>query len=99
MNRRSLLKSALLVFGARWLALPDWISPALAQQKTPAHVWRHGISVYGDLKYPSGFKHFEYVNATAPKGGAARQTALGTFDSFNTVVSGVKGTLVTGIDL
>ena len=25
----------------------------------------HGISVFGDLKYPEGFKQFEYVNAGA----------------------------------
>ena len=39
------------------------------------------------------------MNANAPKGGAARQMALGTFDNFNMVVDGVKGTLVFGIDL
>jgi len=29
----------------------------------------HGISVFGDLKYPADFHHFEYVNVAAPKGG------------------------------
>ena len=29
----------------------------------------HGISVFGDLKYPADFHHFDYVNAAAPKGG------------------------------
>jgi microcin C transport system substrate-binding protein len=29
----------------------------------------HGLSIFGDLKYPKGFKHFDYVNADAPKGG------------------------------
>ena len=61
--------------------------------------WRHGISPFGDLKYPSGFKQFDYVNAKAPKGGAARQIALGTYDNFNMVVDGVKGALAVGIDL
>ncbi|HML08073.1 MAG TPA: extracellular solute-binding protein [Xanthobacteraceae bacterium] len=42
---------------------------------------------------------FDYVNANAPKGGVARQLALGTYDNFNTVVDGVKGTLAFGIDL
>ncbi len=61
--------------------------------------WRHGTSLFGDLKYPPGFKQFDYVNATAPKGGTARQVAYGTFDNFNAVVAGVKGALAAGINL
>ncbi len=57
------------------------------------------MSAFGELKYPSGFKQFDYVEAKAPKGGAARQIALGTFDNFNTVVAGIKGALVLGIEL
>ena len=56
--------------------------------------WKHGLSLFGDLKYPAGFKHFDYVNVNAPKGGAARMIAFGTFDNFNMVVAGVKGSLV-----
>lgn len=33
---------------------------------------RHGLSVFGDLKYPPDFSHFDYVAADAPKGGAIR---------------------------
>lgn len=47
---------------------------------------RHGISAFGDLKYPPDFKHFDYVNPDAPKGGriASRGIlAIDTFDSFN----------------
>ncbi|OYR19807.1 extracellular solute-binding protein [Brucella thiophenivorans] len=29
----------------------------------------HGLSAFGDLKYPPDFKHFDYVNPEAPKGG------------------------------
>lgn len=29
----------------------------------------HGLSIFGELKYPAGFKQFDYVNADAPKGG------------------------------
>ena len=29
----------------------------------------HGMSVFGDLKYPADFQHFDYVNPDAPKGG------------------------------
>ena len=97
MNRRSLLSSALLPLAAQWLTLPAWTICAEAQAATPA--WRHGISPFGELKYPAGFKQFDYVNANAPKGGSARQLALGTYDNFNMVVAGVKGSLVFGIDL
>ena len=43
-------------------ALPPW---AWAAGKTGLH----GLSVFGDLKYPAGFTQFDYVNANAPKGG------------------------------
>lgn len=33
---------------------------------------RHGLSIFGDLKYPADFKHFAYVNPEAPKGGTFR---------------------------
>ena len=95
MNRRSLLASTLFAVAARRFPLPGWTTPAQAQQKS----WRHGLSLFGDLKYPSDFKQFDYVNANAPKGGMVRQSALGTFDNFNVVVAGVKGSLAAGIDL
>jgi len=53
--------------------------------------WRHALSLFGQVKYPADFKRFDYVNPEAPKGGVARQIAVGTFDNFNIVVSGVKG--------
>jgi len=96
MNRRSLLTSAALLLAARKVGLPAWVSPAEAEAASPA--WRHGVAKFGELKYPAGFKQFEYVNAKAPKGGGASQVALGTFDNFNMVTAGVKGNLVQGID-
>ena len=95
MKRRSLLGSILLAVAVRPLRWSLWISAARASDRN----WRHGVSSFGDLKYSAGFRHFEYVNADAPKGGTARQIALGTFDNFNTVVAGVKGSLAAGIDL
>ncbi|MGB6535361.1 MAG: extracellular solute-binding protein [Xanthobacteraceae bacterium] len=79
------------------MSLPTRI--ARAQTKPADLSWRHGVSLYGDLKYPDGFKHFDYVKADAPKRGTARQIALGTFDNFNMVVAGVKGDLARGITL
>ena len=53
--------------------------------------WRHGLSLFGDLRYPPGFRHFDYVNPQAPKGGTVRLVALGTFDNFNQIIAGLKG--------
>ena len=60
--------------------------------------WRHGLSLFGEPKYPSDFKHFEYVNPNAPQGGMVRLIAFGTFDNFNQVISGVKGSLASGLN-
>ncbi|MBW7921152.1 MAG: ABC transporter substrate-binding protein [Rubellimicrobium sp.] len=43
----------------------------------------YGYSTFGDLKYPAGFEHLDYVNPDAPKGGEISIFALGTFDSMN----------------
>ena len=49
----------------------------------PAEQASHGLSLYGELKYPPDFKHFDYVNPDAPKGGAVKYDAIGTFDTLN----------------
>ena len=36
--------------------------------------YQHGISLLHDLKYPAGFKHFDYVNPNAPKGGILKMS-------------------------
>ncbi|MBX9458170.1 MAG: extracellular solute-binding protein [Rhizobium sp.] len=69
------------------------VLPAAAQDAP----WTNGISVLGELKYPPGFKHFDYVNPDAPKGGDVRLSDLGTFDNLNPVVN--KGSIVAGIGL
>src|SRR5690606_19756940 len=43
----------------------------------------HGISTFGELKYPADFEHLDYVNPDAPKGGEMSLSWLGTFDSMN----------------
>ncbi|QRM30532.1 ABC transporter substrate-binding protein [Microvirga sp. VF16] len=68
----------------------------LAAQEAP---WRHGSALLDEPKYPQGFPHFNYVNPNAPKGGLVRLGALGTFDSFNVVVAGVKGSPEQGLGL
>jgi len=54
-----------------------WVGSAYAEP-------RHGISTFGELKYPPGFEHFDYVNPDAPKGGVLRLAGgEGTFDTVN----------------
>ncbi|MGH7116993.1 MAG: extracellular solute-binding protein, partial [Stellaceae bacterium] len=56
-----------------------------------------GMSLFGDLKYPPGFTHFDYVNPRAPKGGAIRYSAIGTFDTLNPFV--INGVPAAGIEM
>ena len=65
----------------------------------------HGISVFGDLKYPADFQHFDYINTAAPKGGlfslipssrAYNQSFL-TFNSLNAYI--LKGEGAQGMDM
>ena len=74
-----------------------WRLIARRARRGPVTNWKHALS--GDVKYPDGFKHFDYVNPNAPQGGTVRQIAFGTFDNFNTVVSGVKGSIALGTEL
>ncbi len=101
-TRRDLLRSTVLTVTTPALAAVtgSWPTSAVAHEEGGGEpVFRHGLSLFGDLKYPAGFKYFDYVNPTAPKGGLARLSALGTFDNFNIVVAGVKGSLAAGVEL
>ena len=70
-----------------------WAAPSLAIERgKPVHA----LAMYGQPKHGPDFKHFDFVNPDAPKGGTLRMSALGTFDSFNAF--GVKGTPAGGIN-
>jgi microcin C transport system substrate-binding protein len=81
--------------------------PALGQSEgqIQAEVERHGMSGFGDLKYPADFKHFDYVNPNAPKGGQFSQLGsvrwynqnFNTFDSLNGFI--FKGNAALGLEL
>jgi microcin C transport system substrate-binding protein len=75
------------------------IGVAQAQASASEPAWRHALSTFGDVKYPTDFKRFDYVNPDAPKGGVVRMFELGTFDNFNIVIQGVKGSLANGVGL
>lgn len=59
--------------------------------------WRSGISTIGDLKHPSGFDHFDYVNPQAPKGGTLRLSDEGNFDTLNPLLA--RGEAGAGLGL
>ncbi|MBI3515189.1 MAG: ABC transporter substrate-binding protein [Proteobacteria bacterium] len=77
----SLLVSAALVFAG--VAAAEDIKPV------------HGIAMHGAPKYGPDFKHFDYVNPDAPRGGDVRLAALGSFDSLNPFI--LKGVPAGGI--
>jgi microcin C transport system substrate-binding protein len=97
LTRRFVLRTGALAAIAPILdrfGLPILSTAARAQGAAPQ--WQHGLSLFGELKYPPGFKHFDYVNPNAPKAGSVRLNAFGTFDNFNEVVAGVKGSIAAG---
>ena len=57
----------------------------------------HALAIGGSPKYPAGFKHFDYVDPDAPKGGHVTFEGTGTFDSFNPFI--VKGVSADGLGL
>ena len=103
--RRDILKGA--VFGGAALgaaSLPlGRLSGAAHAGDAPAR--RHGMSVFGDLKYPPDFPHFDYVRPDAPKGGVLSQVPAtwafnqnpNTFDSLNTFI--LRGSGPVGIEI
>lgn len=70
-----------------FLAWPHW---ALAASS-------HGLSAFNDLKYPADFRHFDYVDPNAPKGGALTAWELETFDNLNPAI--LKGVAAAGLNL
>ena len=57
--------------------------------------WQHGLSLFGEFKYPPGFEHFEYVNPDAPKGGKLVRAIGTSFNNFTPFIS--KGTIPLGL--
>jgi len=88
-----------LVLGAGAVAAAT-LRPAVAEEAE-----RHGMSAFGDLKYPVDFKNFDYVNPNAPKGGTFSQVgptkaynqSFLTFNTLNAYI--LKGDGAQGMDL
>ena len=76
-----------------------------AKAAVDANAEVHGMSVFGDLKYPADFEHFDYVNPDAPKGGVfsfipsvrAYNQSYFTFSSLNAYI--LKGEGAQGMDM
>ena len=66
---------------------------------------RHGMSAFGDLRYPPDFAHFSYVNVDAPKGGmyseiVSQRGFNGSFQTFNSLNAFIlKGEGALGMEL
>ena len=90
-DRRHVLRLGAGAVGAAWLR------PALAND---AGTKVHGLSAFGELKYPADFRHFDYVNVDAPKGGTFSQlvgAGGSTFNSLNAYI--IKGDVANNMGL
>ena len=94
----------MLGLGAGALAAP-WLRLPIAAAAEEAGAESHGMSSFGDLKYPADFQRFDYINPDAPKGGVfstipsarAYNQSFFTFNSFNAFI--LKGEGAQGMDL
>ncbi len=93
-----ILTAALVCAGLTFSATAFSVAPADAQDnsgKKSGVTISHGLTLLDKLKYPAGFKHLDYVNPAAPKGGTLRRFTIGTFDSFNPYI--IKGNPSAGV--
>ena len=66
------------------LVLALGASRVSAQNDGPL-ITSYGYAAFGKLKYPAGFRHFDYANPNAPKGGTYRYANTGSYDSLNLI--------------
>lgn len=84
------LKAMRIAMLAGLCGLINTVVAESAPEQTGEIITSHGFALYGDLKYPKGFSHYDHVNPEAPKGGHLRLMGFGTFDSLNPYT--LKGT-------
>ncbi len=94
-----ILLATFLCFGATIDRAAAQTEPAPASETAPAagQTRHHALSLIGEPKYGPDFKHFDWVNPDAPKGGTLRMSAEGSFDSLNPF--SVKGDPAGGMQL
>lgn len=116
MSRRAALLASAGVLASAVLSAAAQDAPPSSSSATPTEsgttppqaaleAERHGLSAFGDLKYPADFAHFDYINPDAPKGGdfsqigpnrAYNQSFL-TFNSLNAFI--LRGDGAQGMEL
>ena len=88
----------LLTFASPAILLLALLAPPVSTASADSPVKTlYSISLLGQPKYPADFKHFDYVNPDAPKGGELKRAAIGSFDSFNPFI--IKGQAAAGSTL
>ena len=75
-SRRSVLRASAATLCSAGLECAWRNLVRCAEPQRKRKTWKHGLSLFGDMKYPEGFKHFDYVNPQAPQGGTVRQSRL-----------------------
>ncbi len=102
--RKPLSRRRVLVLSAGAMAAPALLRGSGAAVAAD-EVETHGISSFGDLKYPADFRRFDYVNPNAPKGGVFSETVTSrlfnqnflTFNSLNSFI--LKGDAAKAMEL
>ncbi len=80
---------------ATFIAALVLVGPAMGGAAEPAK--GSGIAMHGQPRYGADFKHFDYVNPDAPKGGSVRLSDIGSFDNLNPYI--IKGESAAGLGL
>ncbi|NVO14216.1 MAG: ABC transporter substrate-binding protein [Rhodoplanes sp.] len=95
----------LLLAGTAALVAAGGGAPTRVRAEPAEGTETHGLSAFGDLKYPADFPHFDYVDPRAPKGGvfsligSSRQFNQ-NFNTFNTLNSYIlRGDAALGLEL
>lgn len=73
------------------------MAATLSVMQSPNATAGHAMALGYEPKYPPDFKHFDYVNPNAPKGGEIFFAAQGNFDSFNPFI--LKAVAASGLGL
>src|SRR5262249_45611180 len=104
MPEQRISRRGALIAGAGAFSALVGLPRATAAAGALEEIERHGLSVFGDLKYPADFRHFDYVDPNAPKGGMFSQIGpsgmynqnLLTFNSLNAFI--LKGDAAQGME-
>lgn len=91
---KSSISKSFLALAAAALAVGATVEAPWAGEQQKRH---HALSLVGEPAYGPDFKHFDWVNPDAPKGGTVRQWAMGSFDSLNPF--SIQGSAAAGIGL